>query len=230
MPSNKKKSKKNKGKFAPLIWILTGAIIAFFISYSKVIKSNFSITTPENKITNTNILNKTNKSINNIISNNQNQNVNINFQDKDKISNENKISVNIYLAKQLNNYIRLIEKRIEITKTENILSETLKELINYRPDESDVYNLVPYKTKINKIWIKDQIAYIDFNEEFSYNSMGVLGYKIQIYQIVYTVVQFKNIKAVYFYMNGKPLEYLGGEGYLIYNPIYPFSTLPKFSL
>jgi spore germination protein GerM len=74
------------------------------------------------------------------------------------------------------------------------------------------------------------VAYIDFSEDFGFNSYGLIGYQIQVYQVVYTAAQFATVDAVYFYMEGEPLEYLGGEGYLLHNPVYPFSYLPEYSL
>ena len=107
------------------------------------------------------------------------------------------------------------------------MKDTITALINSK--DKDLQNLVPMNTKVNKVWINNDIAYVDFSEDFSYNTYGVIGFKVQIYQVVYTATQFPQVKAVFFYMNGKPLDYLGGDGYPVNNPVYPYSSLPKFS-
>ncbi len=223
-----KKKRKKSGKFTPLIWIVTGALIAFFISYSgNLAKINILQKSKNSPSDSTNIspldfLFKSKKSASLILTN---QNTNT---EKEEQLSAIPSAVKIFLASQNGNEINLVEKTVNITKGPAQLKDTLESLINYREDP--LLNLVPLNTKIRKVWIKNDVAYIDFSEDFSYNSYGIIGYKIQIYQVVYTATQFPQVKAVYFYMEGKPVEYLGGDGYIIHNPIYPYSSLPKFSM
>ena len=215
-----KKKRRKSGKFTPLIWIVTGAALAFFIFYSGNLK-------------NTNFLSKSNSSsvdsfnlTNFFLKSKKSEDIANNIQKADSNVNASE-TVKIFLARQDGGDITLTEKSQEIMKSSSLLKDSLTALINSR--DKELLNLIPINTKINRIWIKNDIAYIDFSEEFSYNTYGVIGYKVQIYQIVYTATQFSQVKAVYFYMNGKPLDYLGGDGYPVNNPVYPYSSLPKFS-
>jgi spore germination protein GerM len=215
----RKRRRKKSGKYTPLIWILTGAVIAFFISYSNSLKDlpvfNEKNNTAPRPAVNTNSF----------------QFPKIGFPSvkpgKPKAESGN-ITVKLYLATQTGNDMTFAEKDVEIPKSPGTLKDTLEALIRTKDD--NLQNLVPMNTKIRKVWIQDEIAYIDFSEDFSYNSYGLIGYKIQIYQVVYTATQFEGVRAVYFYMEGKPLKYLGGDGYPLNNPVYPYSSLPKFPL
>jgi len=231
--TQKKKRRRKSGKFAPLIWILTGAIIAFFIAYSRNYQNlPFISKKVASSASASNIFNLTNllKPLQKTTSSQSVSSITTTLIPTNIATNiiEEKISVKIYLARQLKNAISLVEKRIEIAKTPSPLKETIESLIEYQ--DEILLNLIPHNARLRKVWIKNGIAFIDFSEEFGYNSYGNLGYKIQIYQVVYTATQFPSVKAVYFYMNGKPADYLGGDGYPVNNPVYPFSSLPRFSM
>lgn len=240
----KKRSKKKSGKYTPLIWLLTGALIAFVISYSgslKNIKWPLSQKNPVNAGTNgislpvniTNLIpmpenpaNKTNMQP--VKTNIVKTNVVRTVVTVTNASVQNGITVKIFLASQKGKDIVLVEKPVVIPRGQSVLKDTLEALINYR--DADLLNMVPLNSKVKKVWIKGDIAYVDFSEDFSYNSYGLTGYKVQVYQVVYTATQFAQVKAVYFYIEGKPAEYLGGDGYPLHNPIYPFSSLPVFTM
>lgn len=102
------------------------------------------------------------------------------------------------------------------------LRETLNSLIK-GPERSELnkglLNLIPQDSNINSINITKGVAFIDFNEEFSFNSLGIEGYKAQLMQIVYTATEFQTVNKVQILINGKNSEYLGAEGIYIGDPI-----------
>ncbi len=232
------KRRRKRSKFAPLVWILTAAVIAFFVAFSNTYKSiPFFQKSPQTNAQ-APVFNLTNLLPG--ITPVQNVSSSISSQgESSKISiiaptnivtntGQPVVRVKIYLAKQGASDISLVEKIVEIPRTQALLKDTLQTLIGYNDEK--LLNLVPIHTKIRKIWIKDGIAHIDLSDEFSYNSNGPVGYKVQVYQIVYTAAQFASVKAVTFYIEGKLAQYLGGDGYPLNNPIYPYSYLPKFPL
>lgn len=241
----KKRSKKKSGKYTPLIWLLTGAVIAFFISYSGSLKNFKWPLSQKNPVTgNTNAVSLP-VNITNLIPmpdlNPARMNQTVVKTDAAKtnfvktnvvtVTNaavKNGIAVRIFLANQKGKDIVLVEKTVVIPRGQSVLKDTLEALIGYR--SPDLLNLVPLNTKVRKVWIKGDVAFIDFSEEFSYNSYGMVGYDIQINQVVFTATQFAQVKSVYFYIEGKPADYLGGDGYILHNPIYPSSSLPKFTM
>ncbi len=80
-------------------------------------------------------------------------------------------------------------------------------------------SLIPEKTKLNKLWISEGTAYMDFNENFLFNSFGREGYVGQLKQIVYSATEFSTVKRVQILIDGKTLNYLGSEGIFIGKPI-----------
>jgi len=90
---------------------------------------------------------------------------------------------------------------------------------NAKEFNNEVMNLIPRQTKINNIYIKNNIAYLDFNEEFRFNSLGVFGLTAQLKQVIYTVTEFSNISQVQILINGKTVNYLAQEGVFIGKPL-----------
>lgn len=230
--SSKKRRKKKDSKYTPLIWILTGAVIALGITYSNTLFKN----NRNEESTVTTLAAQTDEDGNALSTLEQvAQNI---FNARSTTTTLESISVEsvtsdddtiyIYLAKQVGDVVKVVEMATDLDNGDAPLRSALTALLDYR--DPDILNLVPYNAEINDIWIENSIAYIDFNQSFSYNSYGLVGYQLQIYQIVFTATQFDSIDAVYFYSEGSPLEYLGGEGYLLHNPIYPLSALPEFAL
>lgn len=202
--AEKKKStrrRKKSSRYLPLLWLLTGALLALVLVFSgnvAIEKSGKILPLRTNQTTTSP---KRDASLSRNLS--------------EKKSRE----VSIYLVKQLAKGVRLYPHQITLDEDGGILQKTLEALVKAR-DYEDL-NLIPPDTKIKKIWIKDGFAHIDFSEEFSYNAYGIQGYKLQVYQVVLTACQFPTVRGVYFYLEGKPLRYLGGEGFPIPQPVLP---------
>jgi hypothetical protein len=81
-----------------------------------------------------------------------------------------------------------------------------------------VINLIPQNTRVISATVRGNTAYINFNEDFLFNTFGVEGYVAQLRQIVWTVTEFQNIRDVQILIEGRRLDYLG-EGIWIGSPI-----------
>lgn len=254
----RRRRKKKSGKYTPLVWLITGVLIALSLVYSNTLfKSRYGSDNSDLE-TNGNPLGNLESVASNIFNSYTQRRTNKNQSDEtteptdtesatpslteifeNYIPDETDDSVTsvepsltkvgLFLAKYSDNKVKITDVDIYLEYEDSLLKETLQTLIDYRDDDS-LLNLIPFNTAVNNIKIKDRVAYIDFSEEFAYNSYGVIGYQIQVYQIVYTATQFDTIDAVYFYLEGEPLNYLGGDGYPLNNPIYPYSYLPQFEL
>jgi spore germination protein GerM len=243
MPQRKRRRKS--GKYAPLVWILTAAVIAFFIGYSNTFK-NFqipqagqagSVTNAQNNSFNLfNILKPPPSSEASSQEQRSTSSAPQSISSAPTVSSASSngaggaqlVKVKIYLASKNNKEISLVEKTVMLPKTRSLLKDTLQYLIGY--NDNNLINLVPIKTKIKRVIISKGIAIIDLSDEFNYNSYGPVGSEVQVYQIVYTATQFANVDGVAFYINGKKIDHLEGDGYLINNPVYPFSSLPRFPI
>ncbi|OQY40531.1 MAG: hypothetical protein B6229_01465 [Spirochaetaceae bacterium 4572_7] len=116
--------------------------------------------------------------------------------------------------------IKSVLKTVFVGKTP--LSKSLEQLLK-GPDTEDInrglLTLIPEDVEILSISIKAGVAYINFNEMFRFNQLGVEGYLAQIKQIVYTATEYDSVKSVQFIIDGERQEYLGPEGVYIGRPI-----------
>jgi spore germination protein GerM len=81
-------------------------------------------------------------------------------------------------------------------------------------------SLIPPGTRIlsRTTTVRGNTAYINFSEDFMFNTYGVEGYAAQLRQIVWTVTEFSNVKDVQILVEGRRVDYLG-EGIWIGSPI-----------
>ncbi|QEN03623.1 hypothetical protein EW093_02545 [Thiospirochaeta perfilievii] len=102
------------------------------------------------------------------------------------------------------------------------LKKSIEKLLE-GPDTTDInrglLTLIPDGSKLLSVSIKDGVAYLNFNEMFRFNPLGVEGYIAQIKQIVYTATEYETVESVLFSIDGARQEYLGPEGVYIGRPI-----------
>jgi spore germination protein GerM len=80
-------------------------------------------------------------------------------------------------------------------------------------------SLIPQDTQLISARVENSIAFLNFNEAFRFNTMGLEGYMAQMQQVVLTATQFSTVDAVQILINGRRLEYLGGDGIYIAEPL-----------
>jgi germination protein M len=81
-----------------------------------------------------------------------------------------------------------------------------------------ILNIIPKNTRILSAAVRGSTAYINFSEDFMFNTFGIEGYVAQLRQIVWTVTEFSNVNDVQILIEGRRLDYLG-EGIWIGSPI-----------
>ncbi|MFP4383233.1 MAG: GerMN domain-containing protein [Spirochaetia bacterium] len=117
-------------------------------------------------------------------------------------------------------YPKKVER--EVTFTDSPLTETINSLLTGPTSDElnqDLINLIPKGTILLSATVKNGIAYLNFNESFKFNTMGVEGYMAQLKQIVFTSTEFSTVKKVQFLVEGELLEFLSGEGVYIGKPL-----------
>ncbi len=139
------------------------------------------------------------------------------------VSSETKKKVRIFFVKVNNDGeidLKSELKSVYVGKTP--LSKSLEALLA-GPDTQDInrglLTLIPEGAQLLSTTIKDGVAYLNFNEMFRFNPLGVEGYIAQIKQIVYTATEFESVDSVQFSIDGVRQEYLGPEGVYIGRPI-----------
>jgi len=104
------------------------------------------------------------------------------------------------------------------------LTSTLEALIA-GPSADDLnrglLSLIPSGTELLSARVASGVAFLNFNEAFRFNSMGLEGLLAQLQQVVRTATQFSTVDAVQILIEGQNEEYLGGDGVYIGEPLTP---------
>jgi spore germination protein GerM len=102
------------------------------------------------------------------------------------------------------------------------MTETIRVLLS-GPTSSELerglLNLIPEGTELLSAAVREGVAYLNFNENFAFNPLGLEGALGQLKQIVYSTTEFTTIERVQFLIDGQRVEYLGGDGVFIGNPL-----------
>ncbi|GHV80315.1 hypothetical protein AGMMS49944_21060 [Spirochaetia bacterium] len=106
--------------------------------------------------------------------------------------------------------------RIPVTRTiaasNSPLTDTLKVLLQGPTAEEKrrgLITLIPPEAALLSVQVRGSTAYINFSEEFQFNSYGVEGYVGQLRQLIWTATEFPNIADVQILIEGRIVEYLG---------------------
>ncbi|TVR31310.1 MAG: hypothetical protein EA404_10260 [Spirochaetaceae bacterium] len=109
-----------------------------------------------------------------------------------------------------------------VTFTNNPMTQTLHALITGPTIEelnAGLLNLVPENTQLISAAVRDGTAYLNFNEAFRFNPMGVEGLVAQLQQVVFSTTEFDTIVRVQILIEGQKVNYLGGDGVYIGEPL-----------
>lgn len=102
------------------------------------------------------------------------------------------------------------------------LTQTMLSLIQgLTPSELNrgLISLIPEGTSLLGISIKDSVAFINFSEQFKFNSFGEEGLEASLKQIVFTATEFSTVEKVQLLINGKAVKYLSTEGIFAGEPL-----------
>ena len=112
-----------------------------------------------------------------------------------------------------------VTRRIPVSDTP--MQDSLKTMLT-GPSADEVnrgiLNIIPKNTRVLSAAIRGSTAYINFSEDFLFNTFGVEGYVAQLRQIVWTVTEFPTVNDVQILIEGRRQDYLG-EGIYIGSPI-----------
>lgn len=113
--------------------------------------------------------------------------------------------------------VHFVEREAENATLEGAINELLKGPTKYETAHG-VYSEIPADVKL--MWVKDENGKIIVNltKNFEYGG-GTSSIQNRIKQIKLTVDSFNQKKPVYLYLDGKQVEYMGGEGIYIEQPL-----------
>jgi len=111
----------------------------------------------------------------------------------------------------------------EVSFVDSPLTAMLQILIsgpNSQEIERGLHHLIPDDTRLISASVRGGVAYLNFNEAFQFNPLGVEGYMAQLKQVVYSTTEFPTVDAVQILIEGQEREFLGGDGVYIGKPLH----------
>ena len=96
--------------------------------------------------------------------------------------------------------------------TDSPLRDVIEAVIagpNAEETRNGLISLIPAGTRLLSVTIRGDTAYINFSEDFQYNTFGTEGYNGQLRQIVFTATEFPNVADVQILIEGSRIDYLG---------------------
>ena len=131
------------------------------------------------------------------------------IEEVEAVPTEEMVEVNLYFSDSQAMYL-VAEKR-KISKIPSLARQAVVELIK-GPESSDLYPTIPEGTKINEVYIADDVVYIDLSEEiFENHPGGSSGELMTVYSIVNTLTEISPIKGVQILVGGNEKNSLVGH-------------------
>lgn len=119
------------------------------------------------------------------------------------------IEVNLYFSDSQAMY--LVSEKRKIPQTTSLAKQVVIELIK-GPDSSDLYSTIPEGTRVNEVYIADDIVYVDLSEEvFKNHPGGSSGELMTVYSIVNSLTEISPIKGVQILVEGNERNSLVGH-------------------
>jgi germination protein M len=121
------------------------------------------------------------------------------------------IEVNLYFSDSQAMYLVSEKRKIPQTTSLAMAKQVVVELIK-GPTSSDLYSTIPEGTRVNEVYIADDIVYVDLSEEvFKNHPGGSSGELMTVYSIVNSLTEISPIKGVQILVEGNERNSLVGH-------------------
>jgi len=130
------------------------------------------------------------------------------------------IETQVYWLKVTDNNLELAATPMRVEKTEQpnlVIEKALTHLLSQTP-EGDYASTIPKDTQLRSVSFREDGIHIDLSEDFTFGggSTSMIG---RVGQILYTATSLNPEAEVWLEIQGQPIEYLGGEGLYIPQPL-----------
>lgn len=140
-------------------------------------------------------------------------------------------TLQVYWLSASDNQITLAPRPVKLTSNGNseaLLEAALQQLLN-GPTNADASTTIPEGTQLRNVEVKDDGIHIDLSQDFNQGG-GSSAMTGRLAQVLYTATSLNPDAPVWFAVEGKPLETLGGEGLVIPQPMTRKDFQRNFSL
>jgi spore germination protein GerM len=121
---------------------------------------------------------------------------------------EETMNVTVYSA--TNDAMQLVAQTHTVTKNDQP-AQTAIELLLSGTQNKEITSVVPRGTKLQHFWIKDGVAYVDFNNKLLATGGGSTSEILLVGAIVNTLTEFPNVQKVQILVDGKKIDTLSGH-------------------
>jgi spore germination protein GerM len=140
-------------------------------------------------------------------------------------------TLQVYWLKSADSKIELAATPVKLSSTgdsEAVLQATIEKLLAGSTNPT-LTTAIPRGTQLRQISVDRTGIHLDLSREFQQGG-GSASMTGRVAQVLYTVTSLNPQASVWFSVEGKPLETLGGEGLIIDQPITRASFERDFSL
>ena len=131
---------------------------------------------------------------------------------EEQVLTSNSESVYVYFPRLPD--MKFVGEKLEFDRNlprEEKIKVVLKKL-SEGPQDEELISVMPHDTVLNKVRVKNNIAYVDFSREFIENHPGgSMGEYNTLYSIVNSLTEIEGINAVDFSIQGEKLETYKGH-------------------
>jgi germination protein M len=108
-----------------------------------------------------------------------------------------------------------------VPETPAVGAEAMRALLDgpsAEEEDAGLTTAIPAGTRLLGLDVADGIATVDLSEEFA-SGGGSLSIQARAAQVVHTLTQFATVRSVAFRLEGEPVDALGGEGLVLFEPV-----------
>lgn len=125
------------------------------------------------------------------------------------VSNANTMRIVVYQATSDGLYL---VPDVHVVPKSDHPAMTAMELLLAGTNKPNTVSVVPNGTKIRHLWVKDHIAYVDFNDKLIKNNAGGSASEILLVgAIVNTLTEFPEVQKVQILVEGKNIDTISGH-------------------
>ncbi len=109
-----------------------------------------------------------------------------------------------------------------IPSSDSPLRDTIQVLLagpNSQEVNMGLLSMIPSGSRLRGVSVRGDTAFVDFSENFRFNTLGREGLDAQLKQVVFAATEYPTVKRVQILIEGKKVQYLGPEGIRIDAPL-----------
>jgi germination protein M len=112
---------------------------------------------------------------------------------------------------------RLVRVEVRVPRTRAVAAAAMRSLLA-GPKDKRLSTAIPRGTRLLGISVRNGIATVDLNRTFERGG-GALSMSMRLAQVVYTMTQFRTIRAVNLALEGRRVTVFSGEGLVLDHPL-----------